>query len=86
MKDPFKRISELNPSDQGLWKEGLKHIKNIRMVESFRQKVYIDDSWRKITKSEHIVLNNDGKRVKVLNKIIQCPDGTKKARQKITNL
>ena len=57
---------------------------NVRNVESFRQKIYLDDSWRKITKSEHIVVHVNGQRLKVLTKNIQYPDGTSKFRQKVT--
>ena len=55
-------------------------------VENFRQKIYLDDKWRKVTKSEHIIKNPSGDRVKVLTSKVQSPDGTCKIRQKITKL
>ena len=64
----------------------LKDINKIRGVESFRQKVYVDDSWRKITKSEHIVVHISGQRIKILTKRIQYPDGKAKIKQKVTPL
>ncbi|CAI2374503.1 unnamed protein product [Moneuplotes crassus] len=55
-------------------------------VENFRQKVYLDKKWRKVTKSEHIIMNPLGERMKVLTRKVQSPDGNCKIRQKITKL
>lgn len=64
----------------------LENFNKIRGVESFRQKVYLDDLWRKITKTEHIVVHLSGQRFKILTKKIQTPEGKVKYRQKITPL
>ena len=64
----------------------LENFNKIRYVESFRQKEYLDDLWRKITKTEHIVVHLSGQRFKILTKKIQTADGRVKYRQKITPL
>ena len=58
----------------------------IHCVESSRQKVYLDEQWRKITKTEQVVLHENGKRYRILTKKIQTPDGKCKTSQRITQL
>lgn len=62
----------------------LNDFHNILGVESVRQKVYLDDKWRKVTKTEHIVVHLSGQRFKILTKQIQTVEGKVSNRQKIT--
>ena len=62
----------------------LSNFPNIAAVESVRQKTYLDELWRKITKTEHVVIHFTGQRFKILTKKIQTAEGRVKYRQKIT--